>query len=216
MKCVSCGNDVAPGAIACPECGARLPLTVTPGAGAAVPPADAVTAPRATPVPMAFRLDVTRWTRADRVTGGAALVLFVSLFLPWFSVIPSFGNFTASSSADALTAHGYLYLVLLLTLAMLGYLIARASLKEMPELPSHRRPAARGRGRRQPPADPRRLRLQAGRRELTGQGELEFRRLHRADLSHRLLRADGRFGDPGPLRPHRLSTRKVSLKKGSR
>lgn len=135
MKCVSCGNDVAPGAIACPECGARLPLTVTPGAGAAVPPADAVTAPRATPAPMAFRLDVTRWTRADRVTGGAALVLFVSLFLPWFSVSAGFGNFTASSSADALTAHGYLYLVLLLTLAMLGYLIARASLKEMPELP---------------------------------------------------------------------------------
>ncbi len=135
MKCVSCGNDVAPGALACPECGARLPLTVTPGAGPAGPPADAATAPRATPVPMAFRLDITRWTRADRVTGGAALVLFVSLFLPWFSVSAGFGNFTASSSADALTAHGYLYLVLLLTLAMLGYLIARASLKDMPELP---------------------------------------------------------------------------------
>ena len=62
-------------------------------------------------------------------------MLFISLFLPWFSVSAGFGNFTASSSADALTAHGYLYLVLLLTLAMLGYLIARASLKDLPELP---------------------------------------------------------------------------------
>jgi uncharacterized membrane protein len=78
---------------------------------------------------MAFRLDATRWTTADRVTGAATLVLFVSLFLPWFSVSAGFGNFTASSSADALTAHGFLYLVLLLALAMLGYLIARAGLK---------------------------------------------------------------------------------------
>jgi hypothetical protein len=114
-----------------------LPLTVAPGPGAGtpVPPAEAWTAPQATPAPTAFRLDATRWTTADRVTGAATLVLFVSLFLPWFSVSAGFGNFTASSSADALTAHGFLYLVLLLALAMLGYLIARASLKDLPELP---------------------------------------------------------------------------------
>lgn len=135
MKCVQCGSDVAQGAIACPECGARLPLTVSPGAGAPVPPAEALTAPQAIPAPTAFRLDPARWTPADRVTGAATLVLVVSLFLPWFSVSAGFGNFTASSSADALAAHGYLYLVLLLALAMLGYLIARASLKDLPELP---------------------------------------------------------------------------------
>jgi hypothetical protein len=137
MKCEQCGSDVAQGAIACQECGARLPLTVAPGpgAGAPVPPAEALTAPQPTPAPMAFRLDPTRWTTADRVTGAATLVLVVSLFLPWFSVSAGFGNFTASSSADALTAHGFLYLVLLLALAMLGYLIARASLKDLPEPP---------------------------------------------------------------------------------
>lgn len=135
MKCVQCGSDVAPGAMACPECGARLPLTVTPGAGAPVPAAEALAAPQATLAPMAFRLDPARWTPTDRVTGAATLVLIVSLFLPWFSVSAGFGNFTASSSADALAAHGYLYLVLLLALAMLGYLIARASLKDLPELP---------------------------------------------------------------------------------
>ena len=135
MKCVQCGSDVAQGAIACPECGARLPLTVTPGAGAPVPPAEALTAPRATAAPTAFRLDPARWTPADRVTGAATLLLVISLFLPWFSVSAGFGNFTASSSADGLAAHGYLYLVLLVALAMLGYLIARASLKDLPELP---------------------------------------------------------------------------------
>ena len=135
MKCEQCGSNVAQGAIACPECGARLPLTVTPGAGAPVPPAEVLTAPQPTPAPMAFRLDPARWTPADRVTGAATLVLFVSLFLPWFSVSAGFGNFTASSSADALTAHGYLYLVLFLALGMLGYLIAQAGLKDMPELP---------------------------------------------------------------------------------
>ena len=135
MKCVQCGSDVAQGAMACPECGARLPLTVTPGAGAPVPQAEAMTAPQAGPAPMAFRLDPARWTPADRITGAATLVLVVSLFLPWFSVSAGFGNFTASSSADALAAHGFLYLVLLLALAMLGYLIARASLKDLPELP---------------------------------------------------------------------------------
>lgn len=72
---------------------------------------------------------------ADRIAGGATLVLFISLFLPWFSVSAGFGNFTASSSVDALTAHGYLYLVLLLALAMLGYLIMSAGLDHLPDLP---------------------------------------------------------------------------------
>ena len=88
------------------------------GAEAPVPLAGALTAPQPTPAPMAFRLDATRWTTADRVTGAATLVLFVSLFLPWFSVSAGLGNFTASSSADALAAHGFLYLVLFLALAI--------------------------------------------------------------------------------------------------
>jgi hypothetical protein len=84
---------------------------------------------------MAFRFDAARWTTADRITGGATLVLLISLFLPWFSVSASFGNFSSSAAADALTAHGYLYLVLLLALAMLGYLVVSAGLDSMPALP---------------------------------------------------------------------------------
>ena len=95
--------------------------------------------PSQTPPP-AFRFDAARWTRADRITGGATLVLIVSLFLPWFTASAGFGNFTASASTDGLTAHGYLYLVLILALATLAYLVARAGLRDMPTAPvSHER-----------------------------------------------------------------------------
>ncbi|HTT54750.1 MAG TPA: hypothetical protein VMH35_25430 [Streptosporangiaceae bacterium] len=122
MKCSQCGSDAAGGAAICPACGAALPT------------AAAATIARPGPA-LAFRFDAARWTLADRITGGATLVLLVSLFLPWFSVSAGFGNFTASSSVDALTAHGYLYLVLLLALAMLGYLVLPAGLRDQPALP---------------------------------------------------------------------------------
>lgn len=66
------------------------------------------------------RLDASRWTRADWITGIGTLVLFISLFLPWFGI--SVLGFSAE--ADGLTAHGYLYLVLVVCLAITGYLVA--------------------------------------------------------------------------------------------
>jgi hypothetical protein len=33
-----------------------------------------------------FGFDAARWTVADRVAGGATVMLLISLFLPWFSV----------------------------------------------------------------------------------------------------------------------------------
>ncbi len=123
MKCSQCGSDAATGAGTCPGCGTAIPTA-----------AEAATLTQPGPA-LAFRFDAARWTMADRIAGGATLVLFISLFLPWFSVSAGFGNFTASSSVDALTAHGYLYLVLLLALAMLGYLIVSAGLDSMPTLP---------------------------------------------------------------------------------
>jgi hypothetical protein len=123
MKCAQCGSDAAGGAAACPGCGAPLPAT-----GEAATLTQPGTA-------LAFHFDAARWTLADRIAGGATFVLLISLFLPWFSVSAGFGSFTASSSVDALTAHGYLYLVLLLALAMLGYLAVSAGLSDMPALP---------------------------------------------------------------------------------
>ena len=123
MKCSQCGSDAATGGGTCSGCGAAIPTA-----------AEAGTLTQAGPA-LAFRFDAARWTAADRIAGGATLVLFISLFLPWFSVSAGFGNFTESSSVDGLTAHGYLYLVLLLALAMLGYLVLSAGLDTRPALP---------------------------------------------------------------------------------
>ena len=123
MKCSQCGSDAATGAGTCPGCGTAIPTA-----------AEAATLTQAGPA-MAFHFDAAHWTTADRMAGGATLVLFISLFLPWFSVSAGFGSFTESSSVDALTAHGYLYLVLLVALAMLGYLVVSAALDSQPAQP---------------------------------------------------------------------------------
>jgi hypothetical protein len=125
MICSRCGNDVANGSAACPRCG--TPFQAASGVPGSVPHGGAA-APRAGVGTPAFKFDAARWSRADRVTGIATLVLFVSLFLPWFG----FSVIGISGSADALTAHGYMYLVLILCLAILAFLVMRAGFEEMP------------------------------------------------------------------------------------
>ncbi len=79
----------------------------------------------------AFKLDPRRWTPAELITLIATAVLFVSLFLPWFTYNFGFG----SISVDGLW-HGWMYLTLLISLAVIVYLVARAGFAEMPvELP---------------------------------------------------------------------------------
>jgi hypothetical protein len=115
MFCTQCGRDVPPGAVSCPGCGARLAAQSQAGQ------AGEMTSP-------AFRLDPHRWTGGDRITGTSTVLLLVSLFLPWYGV--SF--FGVSAQADGLTGHGYLYIVLLLCLAILGYLGLRAGSEQLP------------------------------------------------------------------------------------
>jgi len=87
--------------------------------GGATPP------PAGTLPPFAF--DAKRWTQAERITGGATVVLFISLFLPWYTY--SFG--LGSVSTNGLW-HGWMYLVLFICLAIILYLVARAGFEEMP------------------------------------------------------------------------------------
>lgn len=129
MICLRCGRESALSSGACPSCGAPLPAnlsgdTATPAVSAS-PPARG----------QAFRLDPARWALGDRVCGAATVVLFISLFLPWYSASASFAGISESSSVDALTAHGYLYLVLILALLMVGYLVVYAGLPQLPPLP---------------------------------------------------------------------------------
>jgi hypothetical protein len=64
------------------------------------------------------------------------VAVLISLFLPWYGV----NVLGISAEVDGLTGHGYLYIVLLSCLAILGYLALSAGFAELPErLPlSHR------------------------------------------------------------------------------
>ncbi len=68
-----------------------------------------------------------RWSQAERITAIGTLVLFVSLFLPWFTYNYGLG----SISVDGLW-HGWMYLVFILCLAILAFLVSRAGFSEMP------------------------------------------------------------------------------------
>jgi hypothetical protein len=127
MICSQCGNDVAEGSAACPRCGARL----STNQGSNVPPgtpAGAPAGPAAAAMGPAFNLDLKRLTRNDQIVGGATLVLFISLFLPWFTA--SAGSF-GSGSVNGLW-HGYMYIDLILALAILAFLVLRAGFDQLP------------------------------------------------------------------------------------
>ena len=126
MICSQCGNDVVEGA-ACPRCGAQMNANQGPEAGLG-PPAGAPIGHAATAVRPTFNLDLRRLTRDDQIVGGATLVLFISLFLPWFTVsVRGFG----SGSVNGLY-HGYMYIDLILALAVLAFLVVRAGFDELP------------------------------------------------------------------------------------
>jgi hypothetical protein len=74
-----------------------------------------------------FSFDMKRWSPAERTTAIATLILFISLFLPWFTYSYGLG----SVSVDGLW-HGWMYLVFILCLVILVYLVSRAGFSEMP------------------------------------------------------------------------------------
>jgi hypothetical protein len=75
----------------------------------------------------AFKFETRRLTQTDRIVGIATFVLFISLFLPWFGV--SVGLY--SGSVDGLW-HGYMYLTLVLCLAIFAYLALKAGFDHSP------------------------------------------------------------------------------------
>jgi hypothetical protein len=134
MRCAQC-NEVNAWTLAhCRSCGAPLAASAgsSPGAGVR---GEGPPAPHGTPGAReagsagvtAFAFDARRWTVADRVTGGATLVLLVSLFLPWFGADVGF----YSVSVDGMW-HSYMVIDLILAVAILGYLVMRAGFGSMP------------------------------------------------------------------------------------
>ena len=74
-----------------------------------------------------FKFDVKRWSQTDRIVAIATLVLFVSLFLSWFGA----GIYLYKLTVDGLW-HGYMYITLIVSLAIMGYLALVAGMETLP------------------------------------------------------------------------------------
>jgi len=131
MLCSQCGNDVAEGSQACPSCGTQLAAghaTDTRfGPSAGVPSAAGGAGGSAAAAAPAFSFDLKRLTRSDQIVGGASLLLLIALFLPWFTA----SDGVYGGSVNGLW-HGYMYIDLILALAIIAFLIIRAGFDVLP------------------------------------------------------------------------------------
>ncbi|HUI04535.1 MAG TPA: zinc ribbon domain-containing protein [Acidimicrobiales bacterium] len=125
MFCTQCGQSVADGSSTCSHCGAILAVAPPPagGPGVATGATPGTRAARAS----SFSFDAARWSQTERITLVASVVLFVSLFLPWFTYNYGLGTV----SVDGLW-HGWMYLTLLLCLGTIGFLVAKAGFSPLP------------------------------------------------------------------------------------
>jgi len=122
ITCSNCQTESAEGTALCPGCGA--PLSAPAAAAPPAPPAASAPAAAAPPAAASsIKFDATKLGQTDRIVGIASFVLLISLFLSWFSV--SLGSI-GSVSASGLSAHGYLYLVLILCIVIIALLAVRA------------------------------------------------------------------------------------------
>jgi zinc-ribbon domain len=134
QTCPQCQSEAAEDAKFCPSCGATLSAgatatqeapPVSTQAPAAAAPASA--APGASSLP-AYKFDAARWSLADRIAGVATVVLFISLFLSWFGI----SVIGITVTASGVSAHGYLYIVMILSILIVAYLVLRAGWEELP------------------------------------------------------------------------------------
>lgn len=114
LSCIQCGYEIPHIFGTCPNCG--RPAETVPGRPGIRRNARSI---RRQPL----RLDANLWTENDRITGIASAALLVSLFLPWFGIT----LLGTSVTADGLTSHGYLRIVMIICLVILGYLVVRIS-----------------------------------------------------------------------------------------
>src|ERR1700691_2809658 len=76
----------------------------------------------------AVKFDFKRLSSTDRLINIATLILFISLFLDWFGV--SAGIYGGSVSGES--AHGYLWVVAIISLLVLAYYVLVAAFESLP------------------------------------------------------------------------------------
>ena len=137
QTCPQCQSQTGDEANHCPNCGAALHTaaaspqdapTAGPAPASAPPPAAAApTGSAGTSAVPPFKFAIARWTLADRIAGVATLVLFICLFLPWFTYSYGFG----SASVNGLW-HGWMWLSLILSIVIIAYLVLKAGWDRLP------------------------------------------------------------------------------------
>jgi hypothetical protein len=133
--CPQCQSEAADTATFCQNCGASLAPAAAAGSAPPPPPpagapAGGATAGAGSGTPP-YRFDAARWTLADRIAGIATIVLFISLFLPWFTYTAGFGGISVSFSVNGFW-HGWMYLSLILDIVIVAYLVLRAGWDQLP------------------------------------------------------------------------------------
>ncbi len=128
--CPNCQAVLDAGTAECPSCGSpQSGLSPSAASGAAgPPPAPGPVGSPGAPAPPAkpqVKFDLASINHVDRLVGIGTLVLFISLFLPWYSL--KFGGIIGTVSWDGLTAHGYLYITLFVSLGVIALLAAEAA-----------------------------------------------------------------------------------------
>jgi hypothetical protein len=145
--CAQCGTAVTEGATFCPVCG-------TPTAAADAPPTEAAAAPpvggfgaSSTAPPggfgtqvgpttgrtmPAFQFNTNNMSTFDWAGGVGTLLLFIFLFLPWYSVSGNNGLGANVSLSGSAIDHGYMYLTLIFCLALIAYYVAKLGWGKLP------------------------------------------------------------------------------------
>jgi hypothetical protein len=107
--CPNCQAVTADTGTFCPSCGSNMAGAAPEAAATSTPtpPQTSAGAPRPQ-----IKFDLAAISQVNRLVGGGTLVLFISLFLPWYSA--------DGQTVDALDPHGYLYVTLVLSIVILG------------------------------------------------------------------------------------------------
>jgi hypothetical protein len=84
------------------------------------------------PAGPAFNFNLNRLTQVDKIVAVATLVTFISLWLPWYSLsLSGIGGGTYSFDATS-WGHGWMWLELLVAIALVVYLVACAGWDSLP------------------------------------------------------------------------------------
>ncbi len=125
QSCPQCQSEASDDAGFCPNCGTALSGNSTSAPTAPAAPVGAASGASTMP---AYKFEAARWSLADRISGVATIVLFISLFLAWFGITV----IGISVTASGVSAHGYLYLVMIICILIVAYLVLCAGWDELP------------------------------------------------------------------------------------